>query len=149
MNWKARQPRLGRNSTVGLQNKLRMLHKHLTARQKSFGFYKNSLNLVKDYWSFRKQSTKIDSSYSGWVDVRSGTSQGSILGSLLFHIHMYICIYIKDMQSYHIYFRFKVNFFIRLFSVNIRLFSVHPFMWWSLRDCVRFIINYKCIILYI
>ena len=52
----------------------------------AYGLDKLGLNLVNDYLSFRKQRTKIDSSYSDQSNVTQGILQGSIPGPLLFNI---------------------------------------------------------------
>lgn len=46
---------------------------------------KNSLDLLPNYLSRRKQKTKISSTFSEWWKIISGISQESILGSLLFN----------------------------------------------------------------
>ena len=43
----------------------------------------NSLNILQDYLSNRKQRTKVDSFYSFWEAILSGVPQGSMLGPLL------------------------------------------------------------------
>lgn len=53
------------------------------AKPEAYGFGKHTFSLVNDYLNFRKQRTKIDSSYSDWANFTWGTLQGSILGRLL------------------------------------------------------------------
>ena len=61
-------------------------HNLLIAKLEAYGLGNDSLNLLLDYLSFRKQRTKVGSAYSKWSNIRRGIPQGSILGSLLFNI---------------------------------------------------------------
>ena len=47
-----------------------------------------ALRLINDYLSNRKQRTKIDNTYSTWLDIIFGVQQGSILGPLLFNVFL-------------------------------------------------------------
>ena len=53
------------------------------AKLNSDGFSKNSLNLLNDYLSGRKQRTKIGDHFSSYREILYGAPQGSILGPLL------------------------------------------------------------------
>ena len=61
-------------------------HQLLIAKLEAYGLHKNSLNLLADYLSGRKQRTKIGSVFSEWWKIVCGIPQGSILGPLLFNI---------------------------------------------------------------
>ena len=61
-------------------------HDILIAKLEAYGLDNDSLNLILDYLSFRKQRTKVGSAYSKWSKIRRGIPQGSILGPLLFNI---------------------------------------------------------------
>ena len=61
-------------------------HELLIAKLNAFGFSLTALNLVHNYLSNRKQRTKINSSYSSFLEITFGFPQGSILGPLLFSI---------------------------------------------------------------
>ena len=60
-----------------------LLHDLLIGKLEAYGLDNGSLNLFLDYLSFRKQRTKVGSSYSKWSSIRRGIPQGSILGPLL------------------------------------------------------------------
>ena len=54
----------------------------MVAKLEAYGLAKESLQLISDYLSYRKQRTKIGSAYSDWANVIFGIPQGSILGPL-------------------------------------------------------------------
>ena len=63
-------------------------HELLTAKLNAYGFSLPALRLINDYLSNRKQRTKIDNTYSTWLDIIFGVQQGSILGPLLFNVFL-------------------------------------------------------------
>ena len=58
------------------------------AKLEAYGFHIDSLKLIHDYLSNRKQRVKVNDAYSTWKDIFYGVPQGSILGPLLFNIHL-------------------------------------------------------------
>ena len=46
------------------------------------------MNIITDFLSFRKQQVILNGQASPWVSIEPGVPQGSILGSLLFLIHI-------------------------------------------------------------
>ena len=58
----------------------------MVAKLEAYGLFKESLQLISDHLSYRKQRTKIGSAYSDWANVIRGIPQDSILGPLLFNI---------------------------------------------------------------
>ena len=63
-------------------------HDLIIAELEAYGFHINALKLIHDYLSNRKQRVKVNDTYSLWKDIFYGIPQGSILGPLLFNIHL-------------------------------------------------------------
>ena len=57
-------------------------HELLIAKLNIYGFSLPALKLVHDYLSNRKQRTKVNRTYSSWLEIVFGVPQGSILGPL-------------------------------------------------------------------
>ena len=65
-----------------------MNHELLIAKLEAYGFDKDSLKFILIYLTDRKHRTKLNNSLSPWANIYSGIPQGSILGLLLFNIHI-------------------------------------------------------------
>ena len=75
-------------------------HELLTAKLTAYGFSLPALRLINDYLSNRKQRTKIQNTYSTWLDMIFGVPQGLVLGPLLFNIFLFFIINDIDIVSY-------------------------------------------------
>ena len=60
-------------------------HDLLVPKLEAYDLAKESLQLISDYLSFRKQRRKIGSAYNDWANVIRGTPEGSTLRSLFFN----------------------------------------------------------------
>ena len=61
-------------------------HNLLIAKLEVYGVDSYSINLLLDYFSLRKQRTKVGCTHSKWSKIRREIPQASILGPLLFNI---------------------------------------------------------------
>ena len=78
-------------------------HDLFIAKLEAYGFQIDALKLIYDYLSNRKQRVKINETFSSWKDKEFGVPQGSILGPLLFSIHLCDLFYFLedlDIASY-------------------------------------------------
>ena len=78
-------------------------HDLFIAKLEAYGFQIDALKLIYDYLSNRKQRVKINETFSSWKDIEFGVPQGSILGPLLFNIHLCDLFYFLedlDIASY-------------------------------------------------
>ena len=66
-----------------------IVHDFLIAKLEAYGFSYEALKVIYNYLTDRKHRTKVNNSFSDFVDLLLGVPQGSILGPLLFNI--YIC----------------------------------------------------------
>ena len=78
-------------------------HDLIIAKLEAYGFLIDALKLIHDYLSNRKQRIKVNDAYSSWKDIFYGVPQESILGPLLFNIHLCDLFYFLedlDIASY-------------------------------------------------
>ena len=78
-------------------------HKLITANLNAYGFGFNSLKLINDSLSQRKQTIKINHFCSSSEEVLFGVLQGSILGPILFNVFLsdlFLIIKDADFASY-------------------------------------------------
>ena len=61
-------------------------HNLIALKLKAYGFSDNSVSLVHNYLTNRKQRVKIGKVHSSWTETIKGVPQGSILGPLIFNI---------------------------------------------------------------
>ena len=74
-------------------------HDLLIAKLNAYGFGAESLRLIANYLSNRRQRVKISTTYSIWLTKKNGTPQGCVLGPLMFNISINDFIYtIKQLN---------------------------------------------------
>ena len=78
-------------------------HDLIIAKLEAYGFHIDALKRIHDYLSNRKQRVKVNDAYSSWKNIFYDVPQGSILGPLLFYIHLCELFYFLedlDIASY-------------------------------------------------
>ena len=63
-------------------------HELLIAKLEAYGFEESALEIVHSYLSDRWQRTKVNTSFSTWLELLCGVPQGSVLGPILFNIYL-------------------------------------------------------------
>ena len=63
-------------------------HELLIAKLHAYGFEKSALKILLNYLWNKWQRTKINKTFSSWVELMQGVPQGSVLGPLLFNIYL-------------------------------------------------------------
>ena len=61
-------------------------HDLLIAKLNAYGLEYDSLKLIYNYLTNRKQRCKVGSAFSSWDEIKDGVPQGTVLGPLLFNI---------------------------------------------------------------
>ena len=88
---------------TGLSQTFDYILHDLIAKLEAYGFHTDALKLIHDHLSNRKQRVKINDAYSSWKDIFYDVPRGSILGPLLFNIHLCDLFYFLldlDIVSY-------------------------------------------------
>ena len=74
-------------------------HELVILKVEAYVFQTDAVNLVYDYLSNRKQRIKINKTFSSWKDIEYSVQQRSILGALLFNIHLCeIFYFLEDLD---------------------------------------------------
>ena len=76
-----------------------ILHELLIAKFAAYGFDHQSLRIMESFLSNRQQRTKINNAFSCYSEIIYGVPQGSILGPLLFNIHISLVEKIFNLEK--------------------------------------------------
>ena len=74
-------------------------HELLIAKLDAYGFSHSALTFVYDYFQNRFQRTKVNNIFSEWACIKTGVSQGSIIGPLLFNIYLNDVFYVLEEDN--------------------------------------------------
>ena len=65
------------------------VHEFVIAKLEAYGFSYKALKVMYNYLTGTKHRTKVNDSFSDFIDLLLGVQQGSILGPLLFNIYFF------------------------------------------------------------
>ena len=71
-------------------------HELLIAKLSAYGFNNESLKLIQFYFTKRWQRTKINKTFSRWIELLQGLPHGSVSGPLLFDIFLNDVFFLVD-----------------------------------------------------
>ncbi len=95
-------------------------HSGLLLKLQALGIGGKLLTWIRNYFSERKQSVKIGTKLSDWIDITSGVPQGSVLGPLFF------ILFIDDLVK-----ELPKGVKIKLYADDAKIYIIYPPSEWS------------------
>ena len=78
-------------------------HELLIAKLNAYGFDSPSLKFISGYLNFRKQKTKVGSTFSDYLNILFGVPQGSIAGPLFLNVYTCDMFFQIDTSEFYNY----------------------------------------------
>ena len=79
------------------------MHDFLIAKQEAYGFSYEALKVMCNYLTDRKHRTKVNNSFSNFIDLLLDVRQGSILGPLWFNIYIWDLFFFVEEDNFTSY----------------------------------------------